>query len=102
MAEGYYEAVLQRNPHLKSLAIAGAMPYGGEQHDHSLLHSLNLKPYLFEKKENKIQLVYAGAMLPKAYLPLEAIFKSIAANKNVFEKVEFHFIGERQRPSDGR
>jgi hypothetical protein len=100
VAEGYYTPVLERNPHLKKQAVAAAMPYGGEEQDHVLLQQLNLKPYLFEKKINKIQLVYAGAMLPKAYAPLEAIFKSIVINKGIFENIEFHFIGTGKTPGD--
>ncbi|HEY8661948.1 MAG TPA: hypothetical protein VIL78_23135 [Hanamia sp.] len=100
VAEGYYNPVLERNPHLKTQAVCGAMPYGGEQKDHNLLKHLDIKPYLFQKKTNKIQLIYAGAMLPKAYAPLEAIFKSIQAQKEVFEPVEFHFIGTGQTTND--
>jgi hypothetical protein len=100
VAQGYFEPVLERNPHLREQAVYGAMPYGGEQKDHDLLAHLDLKPYLFEKKPGKIQLVYAGAMLPKAYQPLEAIFKSIAVNQEIFKKVEFHFIGTGKTPND--
>jgi hypothetical protein len=100
VAAGYYEAVLQRNPHLGTQALAGAMPYGGEQQDHILLHQLNLKPYLFEKKAGIIQMVYAGAMLPKAYAPLEAVFKSIKENPETFAGVEFYFIGTGKTPDD--
>jgi hypothetical protein len=39
-------------------------------------------------------------MLPKAYKPLEAIFKSIAANREMFADVEFHFIGTGSRSND--
>ncbi|MEP7108239.1 MAG: hypothetical protein ABI760_09650, partial [Ferruginibacter sp.] len=99
VAEGYYKAVLERNPHLKSKAICGAMPYGGEAADHAIISKFDILPYLF-KKNGSLQLVYAGAMLPKAYLPLEAIFKAIAGNRNVFEKVEFHFIGTGSRAND--
>ena len=100
VAEGYYKAVLARNPHLNTQAVVGAMPYGGEEQDHAMLRQLDLKPYLFEKQADKIQLVYAGAMLPKAYLPLEAIFKSIKAQKEVFANVEFYFIGTGKTPDD--
>jgi len=100
VAEGYYKAVLERNPHLKTQAVVGAMPYGGEQQDHAMLQQLDLKPYLFEKQADRLLLVYAGAMLPKAYLPLEAIFKSIKAQKEVFVNVEFHFIGTGKTPDD--
>ena len=99
VAEGYYKAVIERNPSLQATCIFGAMPYGGEAADHELLKKLQLKPYLFQKNE-KLQIVYAGAMLPKAYGPLEAIFQSIAANKTLFEKVEFHFIGTGKLAND--
>jgi hypothetical protein len=60
---------------------------------------LQLKPYLFTKN-NKLQLVYAGAMLPKAHAPLEAIFQSVKANIEQFSDVEFHFIGTGKTPDD--
>lgn len=93
VAEGYYEPVLQRNPYLYSQAIAGAMPYGGEEKDHAIAARSQKQPYLFNKTEGKLQFVYAGAMLPKAYEPLEEIFKAIAANTLLFKNVDFHFIG---------
>lgn len=100
VAEGYYLPVLKRNPQLKKTAITGAMPYGGEKRDIEILKELNLKPYLFSKKKDTIQLVYAGAMLPKAYQPLEAIFKAISKQRDEFKNVEFHFIGTGSRAND--
>ena len=100
VAEGYYKPVLERNSHLFSQAITGAMPYGGEENDHAIAATLQKQLYLFKKDESKLQFVYAGAMLPKAYEPLEEIFKAIAINKNQFDKVEFHFIGTGKRAND--
>lgn len=100
VAEGYYENVLKRNPYLANQAVCGGMPYGGEQRDHEMVITLGLKPYLFQKKQGKIQMVYAGAMLPKAFKPLEAIFKSIGNHKADFKNVEFHFIGTGSRVDD--
>ncbi len=100
VAAGYYEAVLERNPHLKTRAVSGAMPYGGEEKDHDLLTQLQVQPYLFKNKPGKIQLVYAGAMLPKAYQPLEAICKSIRQHPELFLAVEFHFIGTGKTAND--
>ena len=99
VAAGYYEGVLERNPHLKIQAVAGAMPYGGEKADHELLKEFNIQPYLFQKN-GKVQLVYAGAMLPKSYLPLEAVFKSVKANPSLFSNIEFHFIGTGKLAND--
>ena len=99
VAAGYYQAVLDRNSTLKNSCVVGAMPYGGEAADHELPKELQLKPYLFQKNA-KLQMVYAGAMLPKAYGPLESIFQSIAANKSLFDNVEFHFIGTGKLAND--
>jgi len=99
VAEGYYKDVLQRNPQLKQRVITGAMPYGGEYEDHVAVGKINCGNYLFQKN-NKIQLVYAGAMLPKAYLPLKNIFESIRANSELFKNVEIHFIGTGKTAGD--
>ena len=100
VAEGYYKGVLERNPHLLQQVVLGAMPYGGEERDHQVVKQLGIEPYLFKKKKGKIQLIYAGAMLPKAYEPLEQIFKSIQQNPTIFSRVEFHFIGTGTRADD--
>jgi hypothetical protein len=99
VAEGYYQPVLDRNPHLKNI-VTGAMPYGGEQNDHAIVNSLNILPYLYQKNSTKIQFVYAGAMLPNAYKPLEQIFKAIVSKKADFNDVEFHFIGTGKSAND--
>jgi hypothetical protein len=99
VAEGYYQPVLERNPRLKNI-ITGAMPYGGEIADYEIVESLNIDAYLFKEKKEKLQLVYAGAMLPKAYEPLERIFESISNNVSLFVDVEFHFIGTGKSPND--
>jgi hypothetical protein len=99
VAEGYYQGVIERNPALANTCLFGAMPYGGEILDHERLKELHLKPYLFSPN-NKFQLLYAGAMLPKAYGPLEAVFQSIAAHRKDFDNVEFHFIGTGKTADD--
>ncbi|HVZ96962.1 MAG TPA: hypothetical protein VG847_08815 [Chitinophagaceae bacterium] len=100
VAEGYYLPVLERNPALKNKVITGAMPYGGEKKDFDILRELHLQPYLFRKKEGIIQLVYAGAMMPKSYKPLEAIFRAVSRHRGDFKNVEFHFIGTGSRTND--
>lgn len=99
VAEGYYKGVEERNPYLKDTCIFGAMPYGGEKQDHERVKQLAIKPYLFQKNY-KLQLVYAGAMLPKAYQPLEQIFSSIQNNRAAFDNLELHFIGTGKTPDD--
>jgi hypothetical protein len=100
VAEGYYKGVKERNPGLLDTCLFGAMPYGGEQADHEKVKELQSKPYLFQRDPRKQQLVYAGAMLPKAYEPLEEILKAIKENRELFNDVEFHFIGTGKTPTD--
>ncbi|HLZ87973.1 MAG TPA: glycosyltransferase, partial [Puia sp.] len=100
VAEGYYQGVLERNPRLAERVVFGAMPYGGEEKDHDKVKELGLQPYLFSRKPGKLQLVYAGAMLPKAYGPLEAMLQTIRDNPGGFADVEFHFIGTGKTTND--
>ncbi|MFT3980967.1 MAG: hypothetical protein QM687_10890 [Ferruginibacter sp.] len=100
VAESYYDDVLKRNPHLQEQCVFKAIPYGSEASDHTMMKQMNIDPYLFQKKADKVQLVYAGAMLPKAYKPLESIFRAIQANREQFNDVELHFIGSGKSPND--
>lgn len=100
VAPGYYEDVLKRNPHLRRKAITVAMPYGGEQRDHDWVKKLNIQPFLFVKKEGVLDFVYAGAMLPKAFKPLEEIMKAIKTNPSLMQHCRIHFIGSGTSPND--
>jgi hypothetical protein len=100
VAEGYYKGVQERNAILLRDCVFCAMPYGGEKDDHTAVHKLNLEPYLFPIKKDKLQFVYAGAMLPKAFAPLEAIFAAIKEQISSFNNIEFHFIGTGKTPND--
>lgn len=100
VAPGYYQGVLERNPHLATSAVTAAMPYGGEESDHEAVNRSGLKPYLFDPNDGRRHLVYAGAMLPRAYDPLERVFHAIAANRDRFENVTIHFIGTGKSPDD--
>lgn len=99
VAEGYYKGVQDRNLHLFNHCVFGAMPYGGEHTDHEKLKNLHLSPYLFQSKPGVFQMVYAGAMLPKAFRPLEEIFKVLASFKKL-PPIEFHFIGTGKTADD--
>jgi hypothetical protein len=100
VAEGYYKGVRDRNPHLLKTCVFGAMPYGGEQTDQEKIKELSIQPYLFRVKPGVLQLLYAGAMLPKAYAPLEAIFQSIGEHAEAFRDIEFHFVGTGKTAGD--
>ena len=110
VSEGYYKPVLDRNPHLKTQALTAAMPYGGEESDHDFIRNrrkdVSSPPVPSAGKFNPltsstIKFIYAGAMLPKAYKPLEEIFKVLQelqtpqplAGMINLPQPEFHFIG---------
>lgn len=99
VAEGYYQKVMERNSSLTKTCVFGAMPYGGEKKDHLAVKELGIKPYLFQNN-SKFQLIYAGAMLPKAYEPLQFLFEVIQENPDVFKDIEIHFIGTGKKPND--
>lgn len=99
VAEGYYSEAIRRNPHLQKI-ITGAMPYGGEILDHERAKNVIPASWLFKRKEDTFQFVYAGAMLPHAYGLLEKAMQSIAANPAIFSGTEFHFIGTGRSTND--
>lgn len=93
VAASYFSGVIERNPKLKERCEFVAIPYGSERSDHEAVPHLGIEPYLFHCEAKKIKLVYAGAMLPKAYPILEKVFAAMQRQPGNFESVEFHFIG---------
>lgn len=100
VAASYYEGVKERNPDLVKRSDFVVLPFGIEQSDIEKIKDLNIRPYLFNDLPGKIRLVYAGAMLPKAYKPLEEIFRVISANREAFSQLEIYFIGSGKSPND--
>ncbi|WP_143103958.1 glycosyltransferase family protein [Thermoflavifilum thermophilum] len=100
VALGYYEGVIRRNPHLQKNCVLAAMPLGGEQDDHECIGTLHSRPYLFHKREDKFQLVYAGVMWPPAFQPLERVCAGIAHDESIRRQIEIHFIGTGKTPDD--
>lgn len=100
VAEGYYGGVLERNPHLRQSAVTAAMPYGGEEEDHRRADQLGLEPYLFAEHPAGFRMLYAGAMLPRAFEPMERVFSAIAQQREIFRDVRIHFVGTGKSPDD--
>jgi hypothetical protein len=99
VAEGYYQGVLDRNPGLHASCRFVSMPYGGEASDHEMVKKLELAPGLFPPDKNRIDLIYAGALLPKAFGILEEICIALH-NAGISEQLRFNFIGTGTRPGD--
>lgn len=100
----YFEDVLHRNPHLRDQAITAAMPYGGSERDFEAVRTSGATPHLFDPDDGLFHVVYAGAMLPKAYPLLERLLDAVvalrAAEPKLAEPLRLHFIGTGRAPDD--
>jgi len=73
------------------------MPYGGSERDFEALQKKPRKTFLFDPDDGKIHLIYAGAMLPKAYDVLERLLSALVLlrqrNPSLADKLRVHFVG---------
>lgn len=103
VAPGYYEGALRRNPWLDPSRCV-AMPYGSEESDFDFLDRHPRAPFLFDPHDGNRHIVYAGAMLPRAYSTLEALFTAvrdlIEVHPGLRSTLRLHFIGTGSTPSD--
>ncbi len=77
ITEGYFEGVLRRNPGLRGVPTL-AFQYGASRFDHEAAIRMRVLPRRIEKKGGCIQVVYAGALLPKAVEPMRCLLRAIA------------------------
>jgi hypothetical protein len=92
VSERYYLPVLERNSSLYGKVVTAAIPYGWDKDDLRLDPIIDKGKLLFSKNE-KIKLVYPGAFLPQSKEFLESFFNVISLNRDLFNGVEFYFIG---------
>jgi hypothetical protein len=76
------------------------MPYGGDEFDHEAIRESGRPPYLFDPNDGRRHLVYAGALLPRAFEALDRILRSMADNREQFQNTTFHFVGTGKSPDD--
>ena len=93
----YYEAVLERNPHLRDQCVTAAMPIGNSEDDYRYLRENMRETFLFPENDALFHMIYAGAMLPKAYSVLECLLSALVALRDrspeVIEQLQIHFVG---------
>src|SRR5258706_11262065 len=101
IAPKYYEGPLQRYAWLKE-ELCEAMPYGAEISEYRYLDEHPRPPSLFDPADGNYHFVYAGAMLPKGYDALEALFRALTnlkqSNPAFAGKLRFHFVGTGTNP----
>jgi hypothetical protein len=100
----YYEGMLQRNPAVAEHAVLAAMPYGGCENDHEHVRLHPRPARLFSGHEGKLNLFYAGALLPKAFGVLERLLQSLVEIRKrkpeLAGQFHLHFAGTGKSPKD--
>jgi hypothetical protein len=100
----YYDAVLQRNAHLRGRCVTASMPFGYSERDFELLKQVSREKKLFDKGDGYFHFVYAGAMLPQGYEILDRVLAALALLRDtqlsILERVRIHFIGTGKAPND--
>lgn len=103
VAPGYFQGVLDRNPHLRSIVTA-AMPYGFSSADFAATTVASKTTALFDPFDGHLHIIYAGALLPKAMVVLERLLEGFAAlksaNAELAARLKFHFVGTGKSPND--
>ncbi|MBE0541140.1 MAG: hypothetical protein IH623_07125 [Verrucomicrobia bacterium] len=102
----YFQGVLDRNPHLVKQAVLAEMPYGGSEADHDYARR-HLRPAeLFAAHAGKFNLIYAGAMLPNAYVVLDRLLASLVLLKKqrpgLPQQFHLQFVGTGKSPDDAQ
>jgi len=90
--KAYIQGTLDRNPHLIKQCEFAEMPIGIDPDDFEKIKQIQKPAFLFHANQ-KFKLVYAGAILPKAFKVLEVFLEAIADNKSIFDNIEIYFIG---------
>jgi hypothetical protein len=100
----YYQGMLDRNPQVGRQAVLAAMPYGGSEKDHEYVRAHPKPARLFNGHSSKLNLIYAGAMLPNAYAILDRLLEGLVVLRGKRPRLaeEFHlqFIGTGSSPND--
>jgi hypothetical protein len=104
VAEGYYKGVLKRNPQVADRCVTAAMPVGFSTRDFEAPVLAKKKPYLFDSAAANINVIYAGALLPKAVRVLECFLGGLALFRERggphTSQLCIHFIGTGKSPND--
>ena len=104
VASTYFEGVLDRNPRLRTSCLTAAMPYGFSTLDFAAPAVSSRGPTAFDPDDGLFHLVYAGALLPKAYTVLERLLQGVACLKErgspLATRLQLHFIGTGRSPTD--
>jgi hypothetical protein len=95
--DAYFASVLARNPKLQHRVITAGMPYGSSDRDFEALRKKPRKPFLFDPADGKLHVMYAGALLPKAFDVLDRLLGALVLlrerSPQLAARLQFHFVG---------
>lgn len=101
--EAYFQSVLVRNPAIKTSVVTAGMPYGGSERDYEVLDRSPRPTFLFEAGDF-INLIYAGALVPKAFAVLDRFLEAVAAlrarNLPLAKRLRIYFVGTGIKEGD--
>ena len=102
VSDGTNDGVREHYPWLPSDRFTG-IPYGFEASDFDALRATpRTNPY-WDASDGKLHLVYVGAMLPKGYETLRALFAAVRSLRDddpaLFERLRLHFFGTTYDPN---
>lgn len=100
----YFESVLRRHPRLATRAVTAGMPYGGSDRDYEALDRNPRELFLFDPADGMIHMIYAGALLPKAFGVLDSLLSGVALMQRTdparAARLRIHFVGTGIHESD--
>jgi Glycosyl transferase 4-like domain len=100
----YFEAMLERNAHLRARCVTAAMPIGHSPDDYEALRKAGRPTFLFPTDDELFHMIYAGAMLPNAYVVLERFLAALAVlrdtDREIMDRLRVHFVGTGKSPDD--
>lgn len=104
MSLGYVQGMLDRNPEVAKRAVVAAMPMGGSPEEFEIVRGLQRPPFLFKQGDGRINLIYAGALLPRGLTVLDTFLSSLGVLRDkaprLAERICAHFVGTGTAPDD--
>jgi len=104
VAPGYFASVLKRNPDVAERALTASMPIGGSERDFEIVGKMAPQPFLFDPDDGNFHFIYAGALLPRGVIIVDAFLQGLAHLRSMAPmtaaRVRVHFVGTGRSPND--
>lgn len=99
----YYQDIKDKYEWLNKCKF-NSMPYGIDSSEFEVVRKNPKRAYLFDNNSSSFRIIYAGAMLPKAYKILNELLMAIEMinykNPEIGKKIKIYFVGTGKDPAD--